>query len=138
MRLRPFHLAVPVDDLEAAREFYVAVLGCRTGRESDHWIDFDLFGHQVVVHRAEAPMRPPANPVDGEDVPAFHFGVVLDMDTWKALVDRLRGRGVEFLIEPQIRFEGQVGEQATCFFRDPAGNAMEFKAFADPEELFRR
>lgn len=138
MALSPFHLALPVDDLEAARRFYTGVLGCGTGRESDDWIDFDLFGHQVVAHRVDVPMRPPANPVDGEEVPAFHFGVVLDMETWKDLVERLRAHGIEFLIEPQVRFQGQAGEQATCFFRDPAGNALEFKAFADLGALFRR
>lgn len=137
MSLSPFHLALPVDDLEAARDFYTRVLGCSTGRESEKWIDFDLFGHQVVAHRVDEPLSAASNPVDGEEVPAFHFGVVLPMDQWRALVDRLREKGVDFLIEPRVRFEGEVGEQATCFFCDPAGNALEFKALADPQALFR-
>jgi uncharacterized protein len=135
----PFHLAFPVDDLAAARRFYGDLLGCPEGRCSDRWIDFDLRGHQIVAHLAPevAPGRG-SNPVDGEDVPVPHFGLVLAMDEWKALAKRLRAGGVEFVIEPTIRFEGQPGEQATMFLLDPAGNALEFKAMADPANLFAK
>jgi len=137
--LTPFHIAFPVDDLAKAREFYGRLLGCPEGRSSDEWIDFDLFGHQIVAHlappRSDLPHR---NPVDGHDVPVPHFGVVLAMDDWQALADRLTGAGVRFVIEPHIRFKGQVGEQATMFFLDPAGNALEFKALADMGQLFAR
>jgi extradiol dioxygenase family protein len=139
MALTPFHIAFPVDDLAAARAFYGGVLGCPEGRSSDQWIDFDLFGHQIVAHlKARRPQASDThhNPVDGHDVPVPHFGVVLEMDTWRALADRLRAAEVGFVIEPYIRFEGQVGEQATMFFLDPAGNALEFKAFADMGQLF--
>lgn len=138
MTIRPFHLAFPVDDLAAARHFYREVLGCGEGRSSDHWIDFDLFGHQIVAHldpQAKA-NRPHHNPVDGHDVPVPHFGVVLTMPDWQALADRLKAADTRFVIEPHIRFAGQVGEQATMFFHDPAGNALEFKAFADDAMLF--
>jgi len=138
--LTPFHLAFPVDDLAAARHFYGTVLGCPEGRSSAQWIDFNLFGHQIVAH-----FKPKAvsdvthhNPVDGHDVPVPHFGVVLAMEEWQALADRLRAAGTAFLIEPYIRFQGEVGEQATMFFLDPAGNALEFKAFADLGQLFAR
>jgi extradiol dioxygenase family protein len=134
--MRPFHLAFPVDDLAAAEEFYVGVLGCGKGRASDRWIDFDLFGHQVVAHLVESAGVVERNEVDGDAVPAFHFGAVLSMGEWAGLVDRLRSAGVEFLIEPKTRFVGQPGEQSTFFVRDPAGNALEFKAFADPGQLF--
>jgi extradiol dioxygenase family protein len=135
----PFHLAFPVDDLAAARRFYGDLLGCPEGRSSDRWIDFDLRGHQIVAHLApQAAPRGASNAVDGEDVPVPHFGLVLAMDEWKALADRLRGGGVEFVIEPTIRFEGQPGEQATMFLLDPAGNALEFKAMADPANLFAK
>jgi uncharacterized protein len=133
--LRPFHLAFAVDDLDDAREFYGGVLGCAEGRSSDCWIDFDLFGHQIVTHlapRADAV----TNPVDGHKVPVPHFGVVLTMDDWSALADRVKAANIPFGIEPQIRFAGQVGEQATMFFCDPSGNALEFKAFADDAMLF--
>ncbi len=135
--LRPFHLAFPVHDLAAARAFYGGILGCREGRSSDGWIDFDLFGHQIVAHLDPA-ARPATSPsaVDGHDVPVPHFGVVLTMPDWQALADRLTAAGVAFGIEPHIRFKGQVGEQATMFFRDPSGNALEFKAFADDAMLF--
>lgn len=136
---KPFHLAFVVDDLAAARRFYGDTLGCEEGRSSQRWVDFDLFGHQIVAHLD--PGRTPAaasNAVDGKDVPVPHFGVVLPWEEWKALSDRLRTHGVEFVIEPCIRFEGEVGEQATMFFRDPAGNALEFKAFRDPAQLFAR
>lgn len=133
----PFHLAFPVNDLEASRAFYGGLLGCPEGRSSGHWIDFDLFGHQIVAHLSDKVEDPaPTNAVDGHDVPVPHFGVVLDMDQWKALADKLRAAGVEFVIEPYVRFEGQPGEQATMFFRDPSGNALEFKAFADRSKLF--
>lgn len=138
MAIRPFHLAFPVDDLAAARRFYGDVLGCGEGRSSEQWIDFDLFGHQIVAHLDPAARRTEAhhNPVDGHDVPVPHFGVVLTMEDWQALADRLRAAGTRFVIEPHIRFAGQVGEQATMFFHDPAGNALEFKAFADDAMLF--
>lgn len=135
----PFHLAFPVTSLEATRSFYGGLLGCPEGRSSQEWIDFDLYGHQIVAHLApdEAGHRR-TNPVDGDSVPVRHFGVVLSMDEWSALAERLRARGVEFLIEPHIRFKGEVGEQATMFFLDPCGNALEFKSFADPSRLFAK
>jgi extradiol dioxygenase family protein len=135
--LRPFHLAFPVHDLAAARAFYGGTLGCPEGRSSDSWIDFDLFGHQIVTHLDPA-AKPVAvsNPVDGHDVPVPHFGVVLTMDSWQALADRLKAAAIAFGIEPHIRFVGQPGEQATMFFYDPSGNALEFKAFADDAQLF--
>jgi extradiol dioxygenase family protein len=137
MGLPPFHLAFPVDDLAAARRFYGGLLGCREGRSADQWIDFDLSGHQIVAHLApEAVWGRATNPVDGEDVPVPHFGVVLPMDEWRALAARLTNAGVEFVIPPTVRFAGQPGEQATMFFLDPAGNALEFKAMADPAKLF--
>jgi hypothetical protein len=139
MRLRPFHLAVTVDDLAAARAFYGGVLGCREGRSADRWIDFDLYGHQFVTHLDEGKRTIEArNPVDGHGVPVPHFGIVLTMADWQALADRLRAAGTAFAMEPTVRFKGQVGEQATMFFRDPAGNALEFKAFADDAMLFAR
>jgi uncharacterized protein len=139
MTLPPFHLAFPVDDLAAARGFYGGLLGCPEGRSADHWVDFDMFGHQIVAHLApdSARMRS-ANPVDGEDVPVPHFGVVLPMDRWKQLAERLENAGIEFVIAPTIRFEGQPGEQATMFLLDPAGNALEFKAMANPGNLFAK
>jgi extradiol dioxygenase family protein len=137
MSLPPFHLAFPVDDLDAAREFYGRVLGCPEGRSSDHWIDFDLHGHQIVAHLApDAPRNTASNAVDGEDVPVPHFGLVLAMDEWKALAERLEAAGAEFIIPPTVRFAGEPGEQATMFLTDPAGNALEFKAMADPAKLF--
>ena len=133
----PFHLAFPVHDLEATRRFYGEVLGCPTGRSDSRWIDFDLYGHQITAHLVEdATAAEYGNPVDGEHVPVPHFGVVLDMAAWEALADRLREAGASFLIEPTVRFRGQVGEQATLFVRDPSGNALEFKAFADPARIF--
>ncbi len=137
MTLRPFHLAFPVHDLAAARAFYRDTLGCGEGRSSDHWIDFDFYGHQIVAHLDPMMVpRPIHNAVDGHDVPVPHFGIVLTMDQWQALADRLRAAGIVFGIEPHIRFAGQVGEQATMFFTDPSGNALEFKAFADDSQLF--
>ena len=139
MSLPPFHFAFPVDDLAAARRFYGELLGCPEGRSADHWVDFDLFGHQIVAHLAPQARRARAsNPVDGENVPVPHFGVVLAMSDWKALAERLRSASVEFVIEPTIRFEGQTGEQATMFLLDWAGNALEFKAMADPAKLFAK
>ena len=141
MALFPFHLAIPVTDLAAAEHFYVQVLGCATGRRSDQWIDLNLFGHQLVCHTvaANTSSQPRGdNPVDGHDVPVPHFGVVLDMPTWADLRDRLIAYDVHFVIEPYIRFAGEVGEQATMFLYDPSGNALEFKGFADIEgELFK-
>lgn len=135
--IRPFHLAFPVHDLDAARAFYGGVLGCREGRSSDRWIDFDLYGHQIVAHLDDAAHRRPAhNPVDGHDVPVPHFGVVLTMADWEALAERLKAAGIRFGIEPYVRFRGQVGEQATMFFQDPSGNALEFKAFGDDSQIF--
>jgi uncharacterized protein len=139
MNLPPFHLAFPVDDLAAARRFYGELLGCAEGRSADEWIDFDLYGHQIVAHLAPDAARARAsNRVDGENVPVPHFGIVLSMDDWKALAGRLEGAAVDFVIPPTIRFEGQPGEQATMFFLDPAGNALEFKAMAKPENLFAK
>lgn len=136
MSLRPFHLAFPVHDLDAAREFYGRLLGCREGRSSAQWIDFDLYGHQIVAHLAEGSGAGQTNPVDGHDVPVPHFGIVLTMPQWEALAARLKAADVQFGIAPCIRFKGQVGEQATMFFTDPSGNALEFKAFADDSQLF--
>jgi extradiol dioxygenase family protein len=138
--LTPFHVAFPVDDLAAAREFYGTLLGCPEGRSADTWIDFDLFGHQIVAHYKPRSVAAGAgvhhNPVDGHDVPVPHFGVVLSMPQWEQLAERLTAAGVQFVIEPHVRFKGDVGEQATMFFLDPAGNALEFKAFADMSSLF--
>jgi len=137
--LTPFHIAFPVDDLAAARAFYGGTLGCEEGRSSAQWIDFNLFGHQIVAHLKPGPAtKQHHNPVDGHDVPVPHFGVVLPMDAWQALAAKLRNAGIAFIIEPYIRFKGEVGEQATMFFLDPAGNALEFKAFADPGQLFAK
>ena len=137
MTLRPFHLAFPVHDLAAARAFYGGTLGCREGRSAESWVDFDLFGHQIVAH-LDPSAKPVAvdNAVDGHDVPVPHFGVALTMDAWRALADRMKAAGVPFGIDPHIRFVGQPGEQATMFFRDPSGNALEFKAFGDDSMLF--
>jgi uncharacterized protein len=138
-RLAPFHLAFPVHSLQAARGFYGELLGCPEGRSSADWVDFDFHGHQVVAHLAPEEARASGrNDVDGDAVPVRHFGLVLDMETWQALADRLRRAGVEFIIEPHVRFRGQAGEQATMFLLDPSGNALEFKAFADPSRLFAR
>ena len=136
--MRPFHLAFPVHDLAAARAFYGGVLGCPEGRSSEAWIDFDLYGHQIVTHLAKGSGDVTANPVDGHDVPVPHFGVVLTMNQWRALAERVEAAGIPFGIAPHLRFVGQPGEQATMFFRDPSGNALEFKAFADDAMLFAR
>ncbi len=138
--LTPFHLAFPVHDLEIARKFYAGVLGAETGRESDHWIDFNLYGHQIVAHYKKG-MKPETshNIVDGDAVPVPHFGVVLDMDEWKSLAERLKiEKEIKWVIEPRIRFEGQTGEQATFFLLDPSGNALEFKALKDFTQLFEK
>ena len=134
-----FHLAFPVDDLEAARAFYGGVLECNEGRSSDCWIDFDLFGHQIVTHLApESAGVKATNDVDADHVPIPHFGVVLPMADWSVLADKLTGKGVKFIIEPKIRFAGEVGEQATMFFLDPSGNALEFKGFNDLSLVFAK
>jgi extradiol dioxygenase family protein len=143
MSVQPFHIAFPVDDLDAARHFYGTILACPEGRSANHWIDFDLYGHQIVAHLkpAAAPRNRNAansNPVDGHEVPVPHFGVVLTPSDWKRLAERVRAAGVSFVIEPYTRFEGQTGEQSTMFFLDPAGNALEFKAFADMSQLFAK
>jgi hypothetical protein len=135
----PFHLAVTVRDLDAARRFYVERLGCRVGRSAPRWVDLDLYGHQVSLHLDEEKRAAEAyNPVDGDRVPVPHFGVVLELAPWRALAERLTAAGTEFVIEPHVRFPGEVGEQATMFLRDPSGNALEFKAFGDVgRDLFR-
>lgn len=140
MTLQPFHLAIKVSDLTRARDFYGVLLGCPEGRSADTWVDFNLYGHQLVCHLApEGADAAHHNPVDGDAVPVPHFGVVLNPDDWQALADRLQGAGVEFVIEPRVRFKGQPGEQATMFLLDPSGNALEFKAFADIDgQLFAR
>ena len=135
--LLPFHLAIPVDNLEKSRKFYKNILGCEEGRSSDRWVDFNLFGHQLVIHYKEKSSEEIyTNPVDGKNIPIPHFGVVLEWDTFLKFSDQLLNKGVEFIIEPYIRFEGQPGEQATMFFMDPAGNALEFKSFKDFNETF--
>lgn len=134
-----FHLAFPVNDLAAAREFYAGVLGCEEGRSSDRWIDFNLYGHQIVTHLADEGAGVKAtNHVDADHVPVPHFGIVLEMTAWKELAKKLEAKGVEFIIEPKIRFAGEVGEQATMFFLDPSGNALEFKGFNDLSQVFAR
>jgi uncharacterized protein len=137
MTIRPFHLAFPVKDLEATRAFYEQVLGCTIGRTSDQWIDFNLFGHQVTAHLSPDEVRDAqANQVDNKNVPVRHWGVILEMEQWKELAERLKQQNVQFVIEPYIRFKGEVGEQATLFFLDPSGNALEFKAFQHDESIF--
>ena len=132
-----FHLAFPVTDLGQARRFYGDFLGCAEGRSSDEWVDFDFHGHQIVAHRvAQAQMTDATSLVDGQNVPVRHFGVVLDLPAWQVLADRFRAARVQFIIEPYVRFKGEPGEQATMFFLDPFGNALEFKAFADMDSLF--
>jgi hypothetical protein len=135
--IRPrFHLAFPVRDLEATRRFYVDLLGCPTGRTSDRWLDFDFFGHQITAHLVAGAGDDGANEVDGDAVPVPHFGAILDWEDWQGLAQRLRERGVGFVIEPRVRFAGRVGEQATMFLRDPSGNALEFKSFRDEGRVF--
>lgn len=140
MALTPFHVAIPVDDLPKARKFYREVMGCSEGRSDTQWVDFDFFGHQLVIHYK--PKSPEEdlhfNPVDGHSVPIPHYGVVLDWADWEALAQRMRDHGIQFIIEPYVRFAGQPGEQATMFFLDPCGNALEFKAFKDIGQLFAK
>ncbi len=131
-------MAFPVRDLAEARAFYGGLLGCAEGRSDDLWVDFDFHGHQIVAHLAPVAEPAATNPVDGEDVPVRHFGLILEPADWRALADRLRDAGVKFLIEPQVRFRGEPGEQSTMFFLDPSGNALEFKAFADEAMIFAR
>ncbi|NNF81184.1 MAG: glyoxalase [Flavobacteriaceae bacterium] len=136
-QLSPFHLAIPVHNLAECRKFYREILGCTEGRSSDHWVDFNFFGHQLVIHyKPKADSEIHTNPVDGKNVPVPHFGVVLPWEKFESFAEHLRGHTIEFIIEPYIRFEGQVGEQATMFFLDPAGNALEFKAFKNIDQLF--
>ena len=133
----PFHLAFPVKDLTETHQFYPQILGCSTGRSSDHWIDFNMWGHQVVAHLSPDEAKESSkNAVDGHGVPVRHFGVILSMEEWEALAERVKTAGVRFIIEPYIRFKGEAGEQATMFFLDPSGNALEFKAFADKSQIF--
>ncbi len=134
-----FHLAFPVDDLEKAREFYGGILECEEGRSSDEWIDFSLFGHQIVTHLApEAAGVKHRNEVDADAVPVPHFGILLEMEDWKNFAEKLKSKGIKFIIEPKIRFKGEIGEQATMFFLDPAGNALEFKGFRDFSQIFAK
>ena len=134
---QPFHLAIPVQNLEICRAFYRDILQCKEGRSDTHWVDFNFFGHQLVIHQKDnfSPQQI-SNPVDGHDVPVPHFGVVLSMNDWHLLSQRLEKNGTKFIIEPTIRFKGKAGEQATLFFKDPEGNALEFKAFKDIGQLF--
>jgi extradiol dioxygenase family protein len=137
--LSPFHIAIPVHNLEECRTFYRDVLNCEEGRSSDHWVDFNFFGHQLVIHykpKSEDSLH--TNPVDGKSVPVPHYGVVLPWNTFQNFAEHLNSIGIQFIIKPYIRFEGQVGEQATMFFYDPAGNALEFKAFKDLGQLFAK
>jgi len=134
----PFHLAFPVHDLHAARKFYSDILGCSTGRESARWIDFDFFGHQITAHLSESAVQENTNLVDGDSVPVRHFGLILEWAAWEDLRSHLEAQDYGFLIAPRVRFEGQVGEQATMFLLDPSDNALEFKAFRNPEQIFAR
>ena len=135
----PFHLAFAVTDLQKTESFFVDLLGCETGRRSERWIDFDFFGHQITAHLVDGDLpSAETNPVDGEKVPSRHFGAILEWDQWQDLSKRLQDAKINFLIEPQIRFAGEVGEQATMFFRDPSGNALEFKAFKDQSMIFAK
>ncbi len=138
MSIQPFHLAMPVDNLEQARVFYVGVLGCEEGRSSEQWIDFNFFGHQFVAHLVEtnSAQKSLTNNVDGHQVPVPHFGVILEWKDWQQLAEKLKQQKIQFIIEPTIRFKGEVGEQATMFFKDPAGNALEFKSFQDFSQIF--
>jgi uncharacterized protein len=139
MSIQPFHLAFPTHDLNASRAFYLDKLGCKEGRSSPHWVDFDFYGHQIVAHLSpEACSMAKTSEVDGDNVPIRHFGVVLSMAQWNTLADRLKAQKTEFVIEPHIRFKGEPGEQATMFFLDPSGNALEFKAFENMGSLFAK
>ena len=136
--MRPFHLAFPVDNLERTREFYTKILGCKEGRSSDRWIDFDMYGHQVVAHLVDSVDSVETNPVDGDDVPASHFGVILESEEWTQLSKKLQASNIEFIIEPHTRFREEPGEQSTMFFLDPCGNALEFKSFKSDEMIFAK
>ncbi len=137
--ITPFHIAIPVHNLDECRAFYNQILECEEGRSSDHWVDFNLFGHQLVIHyKPKSPEGLHTNPVDGKNVPVPHYGVVLPWAVFQSFSEKLKSKGVQFIIEPYVRFEGEVGEQATMFFQDPAGNALEFKAFKDMEQLFAK
>ena len=138
--IQPFHLAIPVSDLEKCRQFYSEILECEEGRSSENWVDFNFFGHQFVLHQKEGltPNKPISNEVDGHQVPVPHFGVVLEWNQWHQLAKRLEENNIHFLIAPYIRFKGQIGEQATMFFYDPEFNALEFKAFKDPSQVFAK
>lgn len=138
--MNPFHLAIPVKNLEPCRSFYRDVLGCEEGRSSDHWVDFNFFGHQFVIHQDDNLKKKEnnSNSVDGKSVPVPHFGVVLDWEVWENLAEKMKELSTSFIIEPYTRFEGQVGEQATMFFLDPEGNALEFKAFKDKNQIFAK
>ncbi len=138
--LQPFHLAIPVKNLEENRNFYKNILGCKEGRSSDHWVDFNFFGHQLVIHVQETDEKSPkkGNPVDGKEVPIPHFGVVLKWEDFERFSEELKKKNIEFVIEPYIRFKGKTGEQATMFFRDPSGNALEFKSFKNIDQLFAK
>jgi extradiol dioxygenase family protein len=136
--LKPFHVAIPVDNLKECRYFYREVLQCKEGRSSNKWVDFNFFGHQLVIHETSKRNFSESNPVDGHEVPVPHYGVVLEWETWHQFVEHLKTKQVTFAIEPYIRFQGKVGEQATMFFYDPSGNALEFKAFKDPSQLFAK
>lgn len=141
MELSPFHLAIPVYDLNAARHFYSEVFGLEEGRSSEHWVDFNFYGHQLVIHehpKTASQDNAHCNPVDGHDVPVPHFGIVLKWSEWEALAERLKRYDIQFVIEPYVRFKGQVGEQATMFLLDPCGNALEFKAFKNMGQLFAK
>lgn len=139
-QITPFHIAIPVHNLDACRTFYRDILNCEEGRSSDHWVDFNLFGHQLVIHYKPKTEQEEVhhNPVDGHDVPVPHYGVVLPWDAFQSFSDDLKSKGVKFVIEPYVRFKGMVGEQATMFFQDPSGNALEFKAFKDMDQLFAK
>ena len=136
--MRPFHLAFPVDNLDKTREFYTAILGCKEGRSSDSWIDFDMYGHQVVAHLVDELEPVQTNLVDGDNVPVSYFGVILEMNDWNELAKRLTESEIKFIIEPHIRFKGESGEQGTMFFLDPCGNALEFKSFNRDDMIFAK
>ena len=138
-RINPFHLAIPVGNLSACRSFYREVIGCEEGRSDEKWVDFNFYGHQLVIHEVDTSSGSAnSNPVDGHEVPVPHFGVVLDWEAWNELANRLNSNKIDFIIEPYVRFEGQPGEQATMFFKDPSGNALEFKSFKDMGQLFAK
>jgi len=137
-KLSPFHLAIPVNNLEKNRTFYKDILGCSEGRSSDHWVDFDFFGHQLVIHLDNDIKKIKSNPVDGKNVPIPHFGVILEWNVFQEFAEKLKKRKIEFIIEPYIRFQGLTGEQSTMFFKDPSGNALEFKSFKDSSQIFAK